>query len=361
MIEPETLRRLLEPGHCLVSIYMRVQTSERDLRAHEADLRDLVDQAAERLQRCGMAKPERDAALQPLYEYGGSAAFAAHRQPGLAIFVRPGEPPHLETLPQSPEEIVVVGPDFHIKPLLPLLAKNKRFYVLALSRAKVRLFSATPFSWTELKLETLPEEVQAELDSRPAGDAASLEQAREALMVAEPRRAGVAVKAALGGDDAPLVLAADPNVAGHFVQQVELRNMLEKQLHLNPFGIDEQELHRRAVELMRPELEDELETVLNQINARLGTAEKTVAIRLEEILQAGPEGRVDAVVVAQDEALWGKFRQGGALVAHGTPEADDEDLVNLAAVNALRTGARAFAAPRERLPRQVPAAATLRF
>jgi len=111
---------------------------------------------------------------------------------------------------------------------------------------------------------------------------------------------------------------------------------------------------------MRPELEDELATVLNQVNARLGTADKTVAIRLEEILQAGPEGRVDAIVVATDETLWGRFGDG-ALTAHGSPGPEDEDLVNLAAVQALRTGARAFAVPRERLPRQVPAAATLRF
>jgi hypothetical protein len=206
----------------------------------------------------------------------------------------------------------------------------------------------------------LPIEVQAELDSRPAADGETLEQVRTSLMVAEPRRVRVAVEAALGGDDAPLILAADPNVAGHFTQQADMRQMLGKQLHLNPFGISDAELHAKAVELMRPELDAELETVLNQIAARLGTAEKTVTLRVEEILQAGPEARVDAVVVAEDDTLWGRF-QDGAAIAHGTPGPDDEDLLNLAVVLAMRTGARAFAVPRERLPRQAPAAATLRY
>jgi len=360
MIEAETLQLLLEPGRCLVSIYLQTEPGERDLRAHEAKLRGLLDAAAERLDRCGMQKPERDALLGPLHGYATGAAFAEHRDPGLAIFARPGQPPHFEPLPRAPEEIVVVGNDFHIKPLLPLIAANRRFYLLALSRAKVRLISATPFSWTEVPLEALPMEVQAELDSRPAADGEMLEEVRTSLMVAEPRRVRVAVEAALGGDDAPLILAADPNVAGHFTQQADMRQMLGKQLHLNPFGISDAELHAKAVELMRPELDAELETVLNQIAARLGTAEKTVTLRVEEILRAGPEGRVDAVVVAQDDTLWGRF-QDGAVIAHGTPGPGDVDLLNLAAVLAMRTGARAFAVRRERLPRQAPAAATLRF
>lgn len=361
MIDSQTLPRLLDPGQHLLSLYMPVETGQRDLRAHEARLRGLLDTAEQRLEGSGMARPERDAMLAPLREYNGGIAFAEHRDPGLAIFAHPGQPPHIEPLPRAPAEIVVVGPDFHIKPLLPLVAENKRFYVLAVSRAKVRLMRTTPFTWTEIKLHALTPEAQAELDSRQAADGDTLDQVRQELIVAEPRRIAVAVRAALGTDDAPILVAADPAVAGHFTQQADLPTMLRKQLHLNPFGIEDGELHRRAVELMRPELGDELETVLNQINARLGTAEKTVAIRLEEILQAGPEGRVDAIVVAEDERIWGKFREGGAVIAHGTPAPDDEDLVNLAAIQALRTGARAFAAPRERLPRQVPAAATFRY
>src|SRR5206468_7392334 len=122
MIAPETVGRLLEPGKCLVSIYMHIEPGDRDLRAHEAKLRGMLDNAADRLERCGMQKAERDALLGPLYAYGSGVAFSEHRDPGLAIFARPGETAHFEALPQAPEEIVVVGPDFHIKPLLPLLA-----------------------------------------------------------------------------------------------------------------------------------------------------------------------------------------------------------------------------------------------
>lgn len=360
MIEAETVQRLLKPGKRLLSLYLPIEPAERDLRAHEAKLRSLLDTAEQLLERSGADKPERDALLEPLREYNRGIAFAEHREPGLAIFARPGAAPHIEPLPRAPEGGVFVGPDFHIKPLLPLLAWNRRFYILALSRGDVKLLAATPFSWTEVALEALPPAAQAELDARRAMDAETLEEVRTGLMVAEPRRVGTAVQAALGTDEAPLILAADPGVAGHFRRDVQLRQMMKDELHLNPFGISEAELHAKALELMRPELDAELETVLNQINARLGTAEPTVAIRLEEIIAAAREGRVDAVVVAEDETLWGRFADGVAH-AHGTPGVGDEDLLNQAAVETMRTGGRAFAIRRERLPRNVPGAATLRF
>jgi hypothetical protein len=63
--------------------------------------------------------------------------------------------------------------------------------------------------------------------------------------------------------------------------------------------------------LIRPMLDADLNAVLDQVNARLGTAEPIVAIRLEEILTAGREGGIDSVVVARDEPLWGRLTAGG--------------------------------------------------
>jgi len=129
----------------------------------------------------------------------------------------------------------------------------------------------------------------------------------------------------------------------------------------NPFSVPDSELVEKALERVRPLLNAEIDTVLEQINARLGTAEPTVAIRLEEILQAGPEGRVDTVVVAEDQTLWGQFAPDAIPTAHGHRAPHDEDLLNQAVVMAMRNGARAFAVPHERLPRQVLAAALLRY
>jgi hypothetical protein len=284
--------------------------------------------------------------------------FAAHQADGNSLL-------EVVSLPQSPTELVTAGTDCHIKPLLPLVAANQRFDILALSKANVRLLTATPFTWTELPLEALPIEAQAELDSRPAVETGpgqnAAQDARKKLLVSSPHYIETAVKAAVGDNPAPLVLVADSHVAGHFRQQVEISQIHEQWLDLNPFALSDTELHARVLDVIRPELEADLNAVLEQVVARLGTGEANVAIRLEEILTAAREGRVEAIVVAEDETVWGRLNQDGSVLAHGTPVPYDADLLNLAAVLTLRHGGRAFAVPHERIPRQVPAVATLRF
>jgi len=363
MIDSETFSQLLMPVECGLSIYMPVDPDLRDQRAPQARLRMLVNNARDLLERRGMQPREQADLLDPVTRFAESVDFARHRDPGLALFVGSAEGSgffHVVPLPHSPSELVVAGPDFHIKPMLPVIAADQRFGILALSKADVRLLTATPFTWNELPLETLPVEVQADLDSRLAADN-DAPDVRKELLVANPRNIATAVKAAIGEDPAPIVLVADPHVAGSFLQQVQINQIHPQPLHLNPFALSDAELHAKVLDVIRPALDVDLEAVLEQVNARLGTAEPTVAIRLEEILAAAREGRVDAVVVADDEPLWGCLRPDGTVVAHGTPDPFDEDLLNLAAVLALRNGGRAFALPRERIPRQVPAAATLRF
>ena len=365
MIDFETLADLLLPADCILPNYLAIDPEQRDQRAPEARLRNCMEAAEAKLERRGMDLRARNLLLDPMREFARGADFAEHRDPGLAIFARSGARARIVPLPEKPTEMTVLGPYAHIKPLLPLLARNRRFNILALTKSDVKLLSATPFTWAELPLEALPPEVQTELDSRPAADAApgqhAAEEARKALLVADSARVAKAVKAALRGDSAPLILAADPHVAGNALQNAHLRQLRPRSLRINPFAISEAELHAKALELIGPHIAAEPGAVLEQINARLGTAKSNVAIRLEEILRAGAEGRLDAVVVGEDEMLPGRFDPAGELVAHGAPGPEDEDLLNTAAVLALRHGGRAFAIPRERMPRRVHAAATLRF
>jgi hypothetical protein len=369
MIDAKTFNRLLAPVACGISIYLPIDTEQRDKRAPQARLRTMVDRAQALLERCEIEPPEQASLIDSLSGVVDGVDFARHRDPGLAIFAAcqmdGNSLLEVVSLPQSPPELLTTGTDCHIKPLLPLIAANQRFGILALSKANVRLLTATPFTWAELKLETLPVEAQAELDSRPAVEGApgedAAQDARRNLLVSSPHYIEAAVKAAIGDDPAPIVLVADSHVAGHFRQQVEISQIHEQWLDLNPFALSDTELHARALDVIRPQLDVALNAVLEQVVARLGTAEPNVAIKLEEILMAAREGRVDAIVVAEDEAVWGCVKPDGSVLAHGTPVPRDEDLLNLAAVLTLRNGGQAFAVPRERIPRQVPAAATLRF
>ncbi|MFL5254273.1 MAG: hypothetical protein ACJ8AI_15510 [Rhodopila sp.] len=364
MLNQETISRLLEGADPAISIYLSLQPEQRDLRAPEARLRELIGQADAMMQRDGLDLRRREQLLAPVRDVAGGTDFAAHRDPAFVVFSSDTFT-IVETLPKAVAESVTVAADFHVKPLLPFLAQDRHFFILALSKTKVRLLAATPFSMQEVPLEHLPADAQAELDSQAESGApmekSALEEERRALLTESPKRIAAAVKAALGTDVAPVVVVADPQVGGHFLKETELPQVLEDIVAFNPFSVPDSELLAKALAVMQPILSEELATVLDQLNARLGTAEPSVAIRLEEILMGAQEGRVDALVVAEDETIWGRFSPGTTLTAHGTRAPHDEDLLNQAVVAAMRTGARAFAMPRERLPRQVPAAALLRY
>ena len=366
MIDEQALRELVAEGDVAVTIYLPIDTNQRDARAPAARLRNLIGQAEERLRRRGVDAAQSDTLLRAVHDFADRTDFERHRDQGYVLFAASAGL-RSYPLPEQFPELVTVGHFFHIKPLLHLIARNRRFHILALATGRVRLLEATPFAWTELPLDDLlPLDAAAEADSRPAADAApgghSLEELRTALLAEDLHRVAVAVRTRLGSDQAPLVLAAEPRVAGHFSKLAHLPQMLSDTLETNPFALSTEELHRRAVQLILPLIDAERDAVLESVNARLGTAEPTVAIRLEEILAAAREGRVDSILVADDQILWGTFdADSGTATGRGTPGIADEDLLNEAAVLTVRNGGRALAVPGAMLPRGAPAAALLRF
>ena len=353
MIDADTLRDLLDEHSHALSLYLSLDPGQRDARAPADRLRQKLREADSALERAGVAETPRRDLLAGAEELASGIDFARHRDPGLALFVAPGRR-LLVDLPEAVAECVVAGRHFHIKPLLGLVARNRRFHLLAVSAGQARLYEATPFALSERRL-ALPA-------GQPAAGSSDTPTPRHPPLLDHLRQVADAVATELGSDPAPVLLAAEPEAAGHFRKLADLPRLEAETLHVNPFALSPADLHRRAVDALRPAFTAEAATVLDQIRARLGTAEPTVAIRLEEIVAAAAVGRVDVVVVAEDEDIWGTFdAKDGTVTGHGTLAGGDEDLLNLAALLTLRTGGRALSATRAELPRGAPAAAALRY
>jgi Bacterial archaeo-eukaryotic release factor family 3 len=354
---------LLRERPCAVSIYLPIDPNNRDLRAPDARLRNLIDAAAHRIEDAGQGRTQGKALLASARQFALSVDFMRRRPSGLALLIA-SDLIRVLDLPGPVGEIVVVGKHFHIKPLLEPMAHNQPFFLLALSRRDVALWKISPFHRERLTLDLPNPELQAEFDSRLAGEMlpAGAEALRKSLLLEDLQRVAASVRQAIGDQEGQLVLAGDPHVTGEFRHVAgQLHEVHPEALQLNPFALDEETLHRRLVALIAPTLNTERDAVLDLARARLGTADPTVAIRFEEILQAAQNGRVDAIVVAGDQAVWGRSTAGKVPQVHGAPKGEDEDLLNVAAVETLCRGGRAFAMPVAHLPRRSAAVATLRF
>src|SRR5690606_388741 len=77
-----------------------------------------------------------------------------HLSEGLACFCAP-DFFRCFHLPMPLDEAVYVNDRFHIKPVVPLLGSDARFYILALTQSTARLYEATRYSIHELGLPPL--------------------------------------------------------------------------------------------------------------------------------------------------------------------------------------------------------------
>jgi hypothetical protein len=344
----------------------------------------MLDDAAARLAPT-VGRERAEAIVRPVRGVLDGPGFGGRGQAGLAVFASSAGS-HAVPLPFAPPALTVVGRWFHIRPLLPLLVGDGRFWILALAAGQVRLFTANREGAHPVDVPDMPAsvaDVSAETDAtdglqfnpiaRPHGNRGapgvvkshgleSPEEVRKAEFIEYLRRVDRAVVGVLNAGSAPLVIAAEPEALGHYRALCSYRHLHDAAVEINPFALDPADLHQRAYALVRPGFEAPVAALKDRIAARLGTAEPTVTLKLEEILSAAAFSRVDALLLADDAALWGRFDPAnGQIAAHGTPGDADDDLFNLAAVQTLAHGGDVYLVPHADMPHGAAAAAALRY
>ncbi|WP_119458739.1 hypothetical protein [Rhodospirillaceae bacterium SYSU D60014] len=386
MLTKDDLGRLMTADATpAVSIFLPTHIAGREVRQDPIRLKDLLGEAARQLTETGLRGPEADQILAPALELVEDYTFWRHQDRGLALFLAPGIF-HRYRVPIDLPELVVVAKRFHVKPLLTLLAADGLFFVLAVTAGKVRLFEASRFGMAECDDVDLPDSVAAisgETDyqnmlhaspvARPRTAAPvgipkthnfgeDPEEQRKAQLVEFIRRVSRGVEDYLDDTQASLVLAAEPEIEGHFRKIYKPKHLLPKGVEINPDALDMDDLHRRAYALVRPEFTKAREEAVGQFQTLCGNGDSRAETRVDEIVKAARFGRVDTLFVAADARCWGRFDETANQVAlQDSATADNEDLLDYAAVQTLVQGGQVNVMDKGDLPRGDLAAAILRY
>lgn len=368
-----------------VSIFLPTHVTGRELRQDPIRLKNLIGEAEDVLTAGGMRPADAAALMEPVRDLLGQEEFWRYSAQGLAVFVnRDGF--HVFRVPIDLAERVTVGRHFQIKPLLPALAGDGRFYVLALNAKQARVYQGSRFSMTMREDAELPESVevvQAETDyqnmqhaspvARPRSGAPGgipkthtfgddPEALRRAQLIEWLRRVGARLESWLGSSQSPVVLAGDPDIQGHFRNLSHIRALLPEGILADPDGIGESEVHRRAYELVRPHLEVARREALEQFLALYGDGGERASILPGEIVKASRYSRVDKLLLVEDQPFWGHFDEAADRVeALGSAGDGGEDLFDYAAAQTLRHGGEVYLVRKEELPEGALAGAVLRF
>lgn len=386
MLSKEDLSQLMATeASPAVSIFMPTHTAGPEIQQDPVRLRNLINVASDRLRQQGCGTNEVTALMKPVDDLLMDNDFWRHQQEGLAIFTAPGFF-RCDRLPlQFDEEEVIVGRKFHITPLLPLLDEDVDFHLLTVSANRAKLFRCNRAGLTPIEDVGLPQgvgEVYGETDyenirhaggtGRPRtpyqGDTGtqnigeSPEDYRKEQFVEYLKRVSAAVEQCLAGGQSPLILAAHPEVRGHFRQQYRQSNLLDETIDTNPDALPPAELHQRALAIVAPLLTRRRDDALEHFNALAGDGNQRAATKVEDIVKAARYGRVDTLFLAHHQHLWGRFdEQADKVVAHGQPVEDDEDLLDYAACQTLMQGGHVTLLDKGAIPRGGLMAAILRY
>jgi hypothetical protein len=359
-----------------VSIYMPAHkiSSEQD----RIRLKNLLDSAETELTQSGLRLERAQRMLSSARGLLGDPDFWQHQEDGLALLLNHGEQ-HILRLPVPFKEQVVIGSRFHLKPLFQAYSGERVFFVLALSKARARLLRATEEFISEVKLDpdtprSLEEalkydefENHLQFHQTAAGKNAAMyhgqgtnEQYPKDQVARFFKMLDRGVHGALKDSRAPLVLAGVDYLFPIYRDANSYAGLVPEHLTGNFDHVRDEELHLKALELLRPRFEEEKRAAIRHVADNL---ESPIGSRnLKEIVPAAHFARVETLVVAEGEETWGKLNlEDGVVSCHRERMAGDEELIESAAIQTIAHGGRVIALPKEEIPGGESVAAVFRF
>jgi hypothetical protein len=360
-----------------VSIYLPTHMAGREMRQDPIRLKNLLSAAQEWLAAI-WRRPEIEEFLGPAASLVGDEEFWRHQQQGLAVFLAPGFN-RIHKLPLPVPEEAMLGDHFHIKPLVPLLEDAGSFWLLTISANHTRLYHGSRWEFAEDKEIDLPQgvgKIRGMTDyeethyGSPVGRRGGLakaqsfgddpDQIRKEELLEFLHRIVPPVEPLIKRSPAPVIVAADPEIQGHFREIAGWKAIQPDGISENPDALTEDELHRRAYALVEPKLAEARAAAVDRLNALLPAGK--AATKPEEIVKAARYARVDTLFLTGDDHLWGWFDEAeDRVVAHGSPADGDIDLLDFAALMTLRQGGSVMLVTREVLPPPGLSAAILRY
>jgi hypothetical protein len=351
----------------------------------EEDIRlgNLLRSAHQSLTKYWMPDSESREFLQPLKSVSQELLQLNPRRQNVAIFLC-GQSFDVFRIAHELNERLIIARAFHIRPLLPCLDEPDPYAVLTLSQHRVALYANTRAGLQPVT-DVMPESFEN----------------FEAMLTAEPQTQVRA--AAIGGRNKQgtvfhgqggvrdvekvdlenylkhvdhsvhtyltqhsgtrLILAGVDSLTATYRANSRCDSIVKNTLQGNVDHLSVEELQRRVESVVG----DELHERRKQKFLRIREHDVPVAEDPEQVLIAASEGRIETLFIDRNATLYGLFiaDQGTLKELHhapsGGPVDSSHDLIELAAVQTIKTGGSVYAVPASDMPVAKRMVAALRF
>jgi hypothetical protein len=382
ILNPTALKSLIaKQGKWCVSIYMPTHRVGRDQQQDPIRLKNLLAEGEAKLLAIGLRRPEVQKLMRPAEELLWNRDFWQHQSDGLAIFLS-NDSSTVYRLPFAFEDLIVITNTFHIKPLLPLLARVGKFYILAISMNSVRLFEATPDTIRELALNFPTNMEEALWMDEPEkylnlhSDSISLnpskggsgifhghgiEDAEKSRILRFFQSVNEGINNLIEDKTVPMILAGVEYLLPIYREANTYRNVLKDGVTGNPDREDLQELHNEAWNIVRPIFEESQKKAYEKYQQMNGQQNGLATNDLSTAVKAATFGQVETLFVPLGVQVWGHYdAENNNVMVDSEQKPENEDLLDFAAAETILNSGQVFAVPREQMPVEGDLAAILR-
>lgn len=353
----------------LVPMLKKGDTAQNAIRFKNA-LRD----AEKGLLAYGLKKSEATEFLSEPTKYLADNYFWEYQNLGLAVYLCPAMQ-KVFSLPLSPEPVAVVNDRFYIKPLLPIVSREGRFFVLALSQKKTRLFEGTSQSFHEWNLEFPSlqdfETEETHLQHHPIADgrhgneaqfhgqgAGKEEKKTDILKLFS--RIDRLVSEFLKNSRAPLVLAGVDFLHSLYEEVNTFPRLIAGKMTTNIDRLKNETVHEEAMRIVVPYLSNAQREAVDRYR-KIQHSGKTSA-DFHDVLRSAFEGKINVLLVAERPPIWGMYEPDtDGLIINEERLPGDEDLLDVASLETMRHGGSVFVVEENTLGDHVPIAAVYRY
>ena len=353
-----------------VSLFMPTHRKGKEIEQDPIRFKNLLRLAQERIVDRGFKSREAEEILAPAQKILSDSMYWKHQSDGLAVFAARDFFRDYR-VPSDFDELVVVTDRFHIKPVLPLISGDGRFYILAFSRKSVRLLQGSRFSVGEVDLEGLPTNLAETLDpdryqkqlqfhtGAPArgakrdavfhghGDA---EPDEKELIHKFSLQLDKGLRELLKDEKDPLVLAGVEYIYPIFREASKYPNIVDEVISGNQDDTPHEDLHRKAWPIVEPIFKKDQDKAWQKYQELTGAGSNLATDKIIDIIPAAVHGRIETLFVAQKLHCWGSFdEKTGEVSLHEREQIGGRDLLDYAAVATYSQKGIVYVVPKEKL------------
>ncbi|MCF8239480.1 MAG: hypothetical protein K9I85_15060 [Saprospiraceae bacterium] len=346
-------------GRC-VSLFMPAHRSGQEVLNQEdrLNLKNLMKQISADLDNRGFDRHSIDLFMQPLVDLSKDAKFWHEQSEGLAIFMSREFFLTLH-LPFAVDPFYYLSTEFYLKPLIPLLMGDGRFFLLTLSLDDLHLYEGDREGLHNLPLpQPLPRRMEQVVGSDVEettsghhgqfihhGQGEGVDDRKEEILTYF-REVDHRITEALACERAPLVLAGLDHLVALYRQTNHYAHLYPEAIAGNPQYEPRLDLHKKAWDLLAFTFDEERQVKEAQLKERHGTGNTSTNIM--EIVPAALGGRVDTLFLDRAEIIWGTYDPKDAVVRlQDEQNLSNTDLGNLMANEVLLHGGKVYLTSRE--------------